>query len=663
MQETSLNLKKLVQIFIISMLVFSFNGLFNNSSAQEGDSNNNETIVRDQPGIEDDIARERDRLAERDRQRAEDAINDQNRLAERDRQRAEDAINDQNRLAERDRRRAEDEARDRLRLEELERDGASPEVLERERERIAENEARRQEQAAQEREQLAENEARRQEQAAQEREQLAENEARRQEQAENEANRLAENEERLAYGDSLLGAENPYTDTEITDACPDNGQLFGRIIHCFEEKFFEGTAYFINNLYPRYEGMVYATMTLAVIILGIMLATGGVQSTPKETFSLLLKMVAIIFFMDNVILIYSDFLSIMATLLNEIASAGSNIFGGTLRCPATTGDIAFDGNGIATTPVWQRADCVFDGVVGISASVINGGGGSTNPDLSRGMMGFFYHNLKSGALGLIIGLAGLYIAFNLMLALFKGAYTYLIAVATMSLLFVIGILIVPAFLFPGTFVWFEKWYKMILGLMIQVLVLFGYLNIMMIAFDLMLFSGNNSILSLVCQGGAANQSITVCAENNNLYIDTSVKFAKEFDPSDIPVELSNQDLGALGNIQTQDENVNFNNPTTVPIDLFYKRVDYTKIDPANLAAATLLAGLCSYILIMFLNELPAMATELAGGARQNPAIISGRGGDIQAPMEAQLGQIASGGTLGNASGQVANRLSGLIGGR
>jgi type IV secretory pathway VirB6-like protein len=465
---------------------------------------------------------------------------------------------------------------------------------------------------------------------------------------------------------AFAGPPNPFLDTDINISCPDDGQLFARVIHCFEEKFFQGTAYFINNLYPRYEGVIYACMTLAVIILGMMLIGGGVQSTPKEVFTLLFKMVALIFFMDNVMLVYSDFLSILADLLNEVASAGSSAFG-TLRCPATTVDIDFNGVSVVTTPVWQRADCIFDGVVGVTGSVLGGGGG-TAPDLSRGMMGFFYHYLKSGALGLIIGLTGLYIAFNLMLALFKAGYSYLITVATMSLMFVIGILIIPAMLFSGTYVWFEKWYKMILGLMIQMLVLFTYLNVMMIAFDLMLFSGSNSILRLVCGGGSVNQSITICAETNNLYTDTSAAFAKEFDPSDITIAAAlplppTEDMGTFGNIQTSNDDVTFAEPTSVPIDLVFTKVDETKIDPARIAAASLLAGLCSYILIMFLEQLPALATELAGGRNNNPSVITGRDSDIKAPMEAQLGQVAGGGTLGSASKQVAGKLGGLMGGR
>ena len=472
----------------------------------------------------------------------------------------------------------------------------------------------------------------------------------------------------LPESDAAAAVPNPYLDTEISTACPDNGQLFARIVHCFEDKIFQGTYYIVSELYPKYANGVYACMSLAVVFFGFMLATGGVQSVPKDTFTLLLKMTAIIFFMDNVMVVFDEFVSILSDMINEVASAGSGIFGGTLRCPANSVVIGMSGIGIATTPVWERVDCIVDGVLGLSASALNGGSGSPDPDLSRGSMAFFYHNLKSGALGLLIGLAGLYICFNLMLALFKGAYTYLIAVAVLSLMFIVGIIFMPAFLFVGTYAFFEKWYKVVLGMMLQAIILFAYLNVMMVAFDTMLFSGPNSIQKLVCassSGPIANQSINQCAEDEDLYFDSSLGFAKEFDPSDMDVALSTEDLGTFGNIQISDEDIDFSKSTTVPIDFVFTRVDYNKIDPAEIAAATLLAGLCSYILVMFMNQLPAMATELAGGQRNNPSIIAGQAGvsDVNAPFESQLNSLASGKMAGDATKQVGSKLGSLIGGR
>ncbi len=471
--------------------------------------------------------------------------------------------------------------------------------------------------------------------------------------------------------------DNPYSDTDISVACPDNGKLFARIITCLEDKIFKGTKYFVDNLYPKYEQGVYVCMSLAVVILGMMLATGGVQSPPKDTFTLLLKMVAVIFFMDNAMFIMSEFLSILASMIDEVASAGQDFFGGTLKCPATS-FTSEGGEGLVTTPVWERVDCIIDSVLGLSADAVTqgattGGADGAKPDMSRGMMAFFYHNLKSGALGLLIGLAGLYIAFNLMLSLFKAAYTYLIAVAILSLMFIIGIFMIPGILFPGTYPIFEKWYKVILGVILQPIILFAYLNVMMIAFDLMLFSGENSIQKLVCAsgggnaggggGGAGEKSINKCAQDNGYYIDTSVSFAKKFDPTNVPVALSNADLGTLGNIQISNDNLDFAKPTDVPIDLHYTVVDYKKIDPAELAAATLLAALCSYILLMFMEQLPAMATELAGGAKNNPNIIAGKGSDIQTPFSQQLDGLANGKAVGDASKQVGGSISGFLTGK
>ena len=50
----------------------------------------------------------------------------------------------------------------------------------------------------------------------------------------------------LPESDAAAAVPNPYLDTEISTACPDNGQLFARIVHCFEDKKFQGTYYILN---------------------------------------------------------------------------------------------------------------------------------------------------------------------------------------------------------------------------------------------------------------------------------------------------------------------------------------------------------------------------------------------------------------------------------
>jgi type IV secretory pathway VirB6-like protein len=491
--------------------------------------------------------------------------------------------------------------------------------------------------------------------------------------AERESERAAQIAARVA---PAAGASGLPQNATVDTTCPDDGKLFARIVHCLEEKLFESTYYFINNLYPRYRTTVFAAMSLAVAFLGMMLATGGVQSTAKDTLTLLLKMVAVIYIMDNVIPIYIEFVEVLSSLVTEVASAGQSLFGNNLRCPAGNVQISFSGLGLVTTPVWERVDCIFDSVIGISADAAlsgtggaAGGGSSDNPDLTRGMMGFFYHNLKSGALGLLIGLAGLYIAFNLLLALFKASYTYLVAVALMSLMFVVGIIFLPAFLFSGTFSYFEKWYKVVLSMVLQPIILFTYLNIMMIAFDIMLFSGDNSVEKLVCAnaGASGTQSIDRCAEEGGYYIEDSISFAREYDPSDIPVVPSDQDMGSLGNVQVTQLDVDFTNPSTVPIGFDFIKINYGKnagqLDPAQLAAATLLAALCSYIFIMFMNAMPRMATELAGGVRTAPTIISGDGAEVTMPGTRQLDGIASGQAFTSMAGNTTRQIGNMVGRR
>jgi type IV secretory pathway VirB6-like protein len=432
--------------------------------------------------------------------------------------------------------------------------------------------------------------------------------------------------------------------------CPEDGTLFERIVVCLESTVIQTTIYFMDEFYPAVQTIVYAALLLAVVLFGSKVLLGMVEKLEQETILFLFKFGGILYFVTESNAIYLDFIDILTGTINDLANATAQT--GSLHCPAETASAT------TTAPIWHRADCIFDMVVGLSANAaINGSGGEEG--LARGMMGFFYYNLQSGALGILIGLVGLYICFNLLMALLRASYTYIISLITLSFIFVIGVLFIPLIIFGFTFSIFERWFKMGLAMIIQPLILFAYLNVLFVAFDTLLYSGDNSLMSTIA-GGAVGDDFNLhrYAEDNQLYIDQggSIGLTLDVDRSRLTQGTQAQNEGVFGNIVTTDTKPNYNDPSQLPIHLKYRTVDYTKIDggAAALAGATLLVGLCSYILLTFMREVPMLAQNLAGGVMTSPSVIAGHGGGIQMPFARQGAQ------LSNAMG---SKLSGLIGGR
>ncbi len=418
--------------------------------------------------------------------------------------------------------------------------------------------------------------------------------------------------------------------------CPADGTLFARIITCLESTIIQSGDYFIEQFYPAIRDTVFIALILAAALFGSMMAVGAVERVEQETVTFLLKLGGVVYFITEVENIYNSFVSILIGTLNSISNAA--IYNGQLHCPATAGNAA------TTTPMWHRADCIFDMVVGLSAQAANGGAGGAEDGLARGMMAFFYYNLQSGALGILVGLVGLYICFNLMMALLKASYTYVIALITLTFLFILGAIFMPLIMFSYGYSFFERWVKMAIAMILQPLILFAYLNVLFVAFDVMLWSGDNSLMNTV-SGGQANSgnfNLHQYAQDSGLYKEKGGEngIILDMDRSKFDQQDPGANEGTLGNVVLTDDHLNKRDPSQLPIHLKYQTIDYTKINGgvAALAGATLLVGLSSYILLQFMDEIPTLAQELGGGVATTP----GAAGGPEMPLASQVSQLGDG---------------------
>lgn len=433
--------------------------------------------------------------------------------------------------------------------------------------------------------------------------------------------------------------------------CPADGTLFSRIMVCLEDTIIETTVFFMNEFYPAWQNVVSTLMVLGVILFGVKIMSGGTNRIQRDSMVTLFKIAGVVYFMDEAVILYNDFVDILMSALNEVAGAAT--YSAALKCP-------YEGDAVFTTePMWQRADCIFDAMIGLSADAAMNGGGGNYEGLSRGTMGFFYYNLKSGALGILIGLVGLYIGFNLLLALIRAAYTYLIALITLSFLFIIGALFVPLILFSHSYTNFEHWMKSVLAMILQPLILFAYVSVLITAFDIMLYSGENSLMKTIAGDAAEADDFNLHEyAEANLYSEDSKGFTHDIDQGgDGFVSGSpGEDAGLLGNAEFTDIVPDYANLSQINVNLPYRVVDYEQIDggAAALAGATLMVGLASYILLTFMAEIPELAHDLGGGVTSTPGVVV-HPANTQGPKSLPFSQ-----TLTKAKDQLGSGITGQL---
>lgn len=514
-------------------------------------------------------------------------------------------------------------------------------------------------------------------------------------------------------GSTIGGGPFAVVSTGLQNYCPDNGTLFSRIITCLEYTIYDAGLYFIDRFYPLFETTVTVVLVLAALLFGVMMAVGAVERLARDASIFILKLGVVLFFVDNVqstgpalsfgaqvgglnlslstgreVGLYERFYFMLGDMLEAISSQG--LYTQTpLHCPAAAQNDAFlnaatytvqsisngavDVGGFGSS-MWKRADCIFDMIIGLSTSAVL----STTPNaggeyegLARGMMGFFYYNLQSGALGVLIGIIGLYICFNLLMALLKASYTYIIALLIITFLFIIGIMFMPLIMFKNTFEYFAKWVKMILSMLLQPLILFAYLNVLFVAFDLMLYSGEHSLLNaIVVEGPVVTQApgfnLHDYMEANDKYATNSKGVGLTLDKKDLPAQSPvSENEGVLGNIKYIEQAANYAGEglTDLPIHLEYRIIDYQDEakfpeGAAGILGATLLVGLCSYILLTFLDFIPQLAQDLAGGVHAAPNVIAGHSAGVQLPFAQAARQYS-----GSAVSGFTSQLSKTVGGR
>lgn len=438
--------------------------------------------------------------------------------------------------------------------------------------------------------------------------------------------------------------------------CDAGDGLVLRIVTCMEDIVREAAYTFIFEIFPPVEMAIYAFLTLTIIFFGVTMLMGAIEKPGRDSMIYLLKFAAVIYFTANMWEILYWFVGAPGDAGADAGALGQLVdivtqftlfdFATPLRCPA--GEI-----------VWARVDCMLDVIVGVN----------TDNSLSDGMLAFFFHNFFVGSVGVIIALLGIWMLFAFVIGMLTAIHTYIMAFILVCFLVIVGILFLPLVMFKGTYDYFQRWTRMTIANMIIPMVLFAYMNVMLSAMDIVLYSGEHSVFRVFAGDAVDGDGFNI---HSYMYDNDLIEEVEDKGPihdqrqTRFPTPAGVLPKGELFQFGEYPEAaVMPKGIGEIPIAIPMKKIDYDAaaglvgagsgiILMEQVFAAMIITALISYILIALLKSIPGMAEDLAGGTKETPRIATVAAGDM--PL------------IGNSSAMSVtkmfrDRASGMVGGR
>lgn len=256
-----------------------------------------------------------------------------------------------------------------------------------------------------------------------------------------------------------------------------------RIISCFAAApggiIYESVKALLDSSSPYktfYNTLVGGTILFAVVLFGLNMVMGSIQSLPKESFTLILKIGGVLLFFSNYLEVYGYALDIIQGLSKIIGDAAGNI-----------GNICETQTTLGKTPtLWARWDCLFQKFTGLVGGY-----------MAIGILAFATAAVFSGGIGVAMFIGFGYVIMTILLISMRLVYTYLVAIMAVSFLFLLAPIFVPMIFFGQTYNKFTTWFKIIIIYMLQPMLLSLFMVLMLTALEFAIFVGPTSIMSAV----------------------------------------------------------------------------------------------------------------------------------------------------------------------
>lgn len=284
---------------------------------------------------------------------------------------------------------------------------------------------------------------------------------------------------------------------EFNRICPAGEGLTARFAICIQNT----VSWAVNRYLAVYLSYFIATInvviTFAVIMYAIMVFIGKANPS-REGVVLAIKIGFIVFLINlgNYALLFPALIDIINWFVTIVTSYATVHL--SPHCP--------------NDPfIWNRLDCALNMLIG--------GILSNWRTIATGLTGFALLMIFSKGVGMLLALFAAGIIVKVVLAVLHALFILLSAYIALALLSLLAPIIIPLILFQATKAYFEKWLKMLIGVMLQPIFLFAYLALFLIALEMAIFSGPYSIYrAITCDYAASPQPMPGDVDNPNFAI-------------------------------------------------------------------------------------------------------------------------------------------------
>lgn len=240
--------------------------------------------------------------------------------------------------------------------------------------------------------------------------------------------------------------------------------IISKSVECFENMFMGIVTQNLAGMTDFMREAVFACMVLYVIFYGIKTSTGMIteQRARGEFFIHAIKIAFVSWMVMNYGILELWYLTIdfyngMLDLVLVPPTMDS--------CPITSKEVA---------ALWTSMDCILTDFIGWN--VDNGYGKQWKAPL---LFGMFTGALSSGAGGTLIALLVFMSVLTLVMSLMRVAFVYILSMMGLILAFMISPIMIPFMLFPQTKQMFDGWWKLIVSMVMQPVIIFAYLSFML----------------------------------------------------------------------------------------------------------------------------------------------------------------------------------------
>jgi hypothetical protein len=291
-------------------------------------------------------------------------------------------------------------------------------------------------------------------------------------------------ESRPAYAYTFQTLPDVFKDPATGEICPGPG-LTRRIMPCIKETLLAVVNAMLIPISDYIAETVTVCCALATGLWGTLMI-GGRNSAPiRDAIMLVIKMAGVVMFSYNFGDCFGLILDIMEDLMTMVTGYLLTVtpFGGTIM-DLGSGTMCPNNGGSEVLMVWDAVDCTLNALVGGIFSPLT---------LTMGLIGFLIACLFSNSIGFTIGLLGIYLILQLTWAVVRSLYIFLSAYIGVCFMVIISPFFIPTILFRATKGYFAKWLRIFMSFIIQPLFLFTYLAMLLAAFNLVVFTGKNSL--------------------------------------------------------------------------------------------------------------------------------------------------------------------------